>query len=204
MRLDPCGPVQVPSWPNAQALPDLAAVHAPHAVVAACRSPQGSQVRAGIRFRVALGPEVVEGQHAGKEPLALFRRAVADQCGADGIDAEVLDTRCVAGGQFLAEDGLLYQRPTRTAMLARPTRRCPAACVEDAMPPRSLFAGDQAMGARCRADVSGHRIPEKGAHLLANVSSGKSAESATDDCGMTFTSVMASNEVRGCSWAPAC
>ena len=95
---------------------------------------QRGQVRSGLRFGIALAPEMLAGQDAGQIMRLLFRAAMPDQRRSAHRDAHGGQRRCPGQRAFPGKDETLGDAEFCPAMLLGPVWRGPAARVQPALP----------------------------------------------------------------------
>ena len=130
---------------------------------------QRCQIRAGLRFGVALAEEHLAGEDAGQEVILLFGCAEGDDRVGHHVNSHGGQRRCPGEGGLAAEDVMLGQRPIASAVLDRPRRRRPAAFVQDRLPGHAgLVIGVDAGHQPARlAQVVGQFLVQEGPHFVA-------------------------------------
>ena len=120
--------------------PDLLAVEHPLAVVEPGLGLHVGQVGAGAGLGVALGPQLLDGQDLGQEPLLLLVGPERHQRRTEQLLAEVVDPRGGVGPcVLLVEDHLLPQREAAAAVLLGPADAGPAVLGEVPVPGQPLL-----------------------------------------------------------------
>ena len=114
--------------------PDLLA--GDHILIAVAHSAraQGREIGAGIRFGIALAPDLFARQRAWQVMGLLLRRAITHQHRADHDDALVRCARHAPAFLLFGKDHELVGIEAHTAVLNRPRRRRPAARIELRVP----------------------------------------------------------------------
>ncbi len=130
------------------------------------------EIRAGVRLRVALAPDLLARDDRRQEAPLLLVGAEGDDGRAEQSLADVTEAAGSAGARvLLVEDHLLHQRRAAAAVLARPADAGPAARRELLLPgaplvdQRVLVAGTAA-AAHAR-ELAGERVGQPGRDLAA-------------------------------------
>ena len=148
--------------------PDLLPVEHEAVAVAARGGADAGEVRAGVRLREPLAPDLVGRQQRLEVARLLLLGPAADDRRPRHPEADHPDVRRRLGPRLLLEvDRLEAGRQPPAAVLRRPRDPDPAAVVERAAPPADLGPVEASAAAAVAAKLVREVLVEPGAHLPA-------------------------------------